>query len=170
MNVSQKCQYALRAIFELSKRAGRGPTKIGVIAEAQAIPPRFLELILNELKHAGFVESSLVAEQTRKAHRCPQLVGLRCLPLRGLERATETALCILVEILLQEDLAVNAVQLRVPEWRLLLLRHSVAEVQRLHRIVELAEPLLCVGKQAKHEGKDRRPRERPDMGLRNQSP
>lgn len=57
MNVSQKCQYALRAIFELSKRTGRDPTRIGDIAQAQAIPPRFLELILNELKHAGFVES-----------------------------------------------------------------------------------------------------------------
>ena len=58
MNVSQKCQYALRAIFELAKRVGQGPVKIAEIAEAQAIPMRFLETILGELKHGGFVEST----------------------------------------------------------------------------------------------------------------
>ncbi len=57
MNLSQKCQYAIRALFELVKREGQGPVRIGQIAEAQAIPPRFLEVILNELKHAGYVES-----------------------------------------------------------------------------------------------------------------
>lgn len=55
--VSQKCQYALRAIFELAIYYGRGPLKIAEIAKAQAIPPRFLEVILNQLKQAGFVDS-----------------------------------------------------------------------------------------------------------------
>ncbi len=55
--VSQKCQYALRAIFELAKRHGQGPVKISDIAEAQAIPTRFLEVILNQLRRAGFVQS-----------------------------------------------------------------------------------------------------------------
>jgi len=57
MNLSQKCQYALRSLLELARRAGQGPVSVGEIASAQAIPPRFLELILGELKHAGFVES-----------------------------------------------------------------------------------------------------------------
>jgi Rrf2 family protein len=57
MLVSQKCQYALRAIFELAKRNGQGPVKIAEIAEAQAIPLRFLEVILSQLKQAGFVAS-----------------------------------------------------------------------------------------------------------------
>jgi len=57
MRVSQKCQYALRAIFELAKRNGQGPVKIAEIAEIQAIPPRFLEVILSQLKQAGFVGS-----------------------------------------------------------------------------------------------------------------
>ena len=55
--VSQKCRYALRAIFELALRDSTDPVKIHDIASAQAIPPRFLEVILAELKHAGFVES-----------------------------------------------------------------------------------------------------------------
>ena len=57
MPISQKTQYAVRAVFELAKRRGTGATKIGEIAEAQAIPQRFLENILNKLKGAGFVES-----------------------------------------------------------------------------------------------------------------
>ncbi len=57
MLVSQKCQYALRAIFELARQAGQGPVKIAEIAESQAIPARFLEVILNQLKQGGFVES-----------------------------------------------------------------------------------------------------------------
>jgi Rrf2 family transcriptional regulator, cysteine metabolism repressor len=55
--VSQKCQYAVRAVFELAKRHGQGPVKISDIAAAQAIPMRFLEIIMNQLRRAGFVES-----------------------------------------------------------------------------------------------------------------
>ncbi len=57
MNLSQKCQYALRGLFELARKAGQGPVPISEIAQAQAIPNRFLELILAELKQAGYVES-----------------------------------------------------------------------------------------------------------------
>ena len=57
MLVPQKTRYALRALFELAKRYGRGPAKIAEIARAQAIPGRFLEVILPELKRGGFVDS-----------------------------------------------------------------------------------------------------------------
>lgn len=53
----KKNQYALRAIFELAKHRGKGPTKISEIAQAQAIPMRFLEVILNQLKASGLVVS-----------------------------------------------------------------------------------------------------------------
>jgi Rrf2 family protein len=43
--------------MELSKLYGRGPVRISEIADKQAIPPRFLENILNELKSSGLVES-----------------------------------------------------------------------------------------------------------------
>jgi Rrf2 family protein len=55
--ISQKCQYALRAMFELAKRGAGGPTSAGEIAAAQEIPPRFLELILAEAGRAGLVRS-----------------------------------------------------------------------------------------------------------------
>lgn len=57
MSVSQKCQYALRATLELAKRRGNGPVPATEIARTQAIPLRFLELILGELKKGGFVAS-----------------------------------------------------------------------------------------------------------------
>lgn len=57
MNLSQKCQYAIRSLLELAKSFGEGPIRISKIAEKQAIPPRFLENILNELKSTGLIES-----------------------------------------------------------------------------------------------------------------
>lgn len=47
----------MRAVFELAKRRRTGATRIAEIADAQAIPQRFLENILNQLKGGGFVES-----------------------------------------------------------------------------------------------------------------
>ncbi len=70
--LSQKCQYAVRAIFELAKHDGTSPLKIGDIAEAQAIPPRFLEVILSQLKQAGFVESRRGNEGGYRLRRQPR--------------------------------------------------------------------------------------------------
>ena len=53
----KKNQYALRAIFELAKHMDQGPVKISDIATAQSIPLRFLEVILNQLKASGIVDS-----------------------------------------------------------------------------------------------------------------
>lgn len=57
MNLSQRCQYTVRAVLELAKRYGQGPVSAAEIASRQAIPQRFLEVILNELKPTGLVES-----------------------------------------------------------------------------------------------------------------
>jgi Rrf2 family protein len=57
MLVTQKSRYGMRAVFELAKRFGEGQLKIGDIARAQAIPQRFLEGILRELKQASIVDS-----------------------------------------------------------------------------------------------------------------
>jgi Rrf2 family protein len=54
---SKKGQYALRALYELARRMDQGPTKISVIAEAQRIPRRFLEVILHHFKGSGLVVS-----------------------------------------------------------------------------------------------------------------
>ena len=55
--MSQKAKYALRALVSLA-RIERGQTMmIGDISKAQAIPKKFLEQILLELKRAGYVGS-----------------------------------------------------------------------------------------------------------------
>ena len=57
MRVSAKADYALRAAAELAAAEGKGHVKGEQIAHAQGIPPRFLENILLELRHAGLVQS-----------------------------------------------------------------------------------------------------------------
>ncbi len=57
LRTHKKEQYALRALLELAKHRGKGPQKISEIARAQAIPPRFLEVILSQLKGSGLVDS-----------------------------------------------------------------------------------------------------------------
>jgi len=55
--ISQKAKYALRALVSLA-RVTRGETRmIGEISREQAIPKKFLEQILLELKRAGYVAS-----------------------------------------------------------------------------------------------------------------
>ena len=61
MRVSAKADYAIRAAVELAA-AGDGPTKGERIAQAQEIPPNFLENILVDLRNAGIVASRRGAE------------------------------------------------------------------------------------------------------------
>ena len=61
MRVSAKVDYALRAVVELAA-APPGLVKAERLATAQEIPPKFLENILVDLKHAGLVQSQRGAE------------------------------------------------------------------------------------------------------------
>ena len=60
VRISAKADYAVRAAVELA--AGEGPVKGDRIAEAQQIPLKFLENILSDLRHAGYVQSQRGAE------------------------------------------------------------------------------------------------------------
>jgi Rrf2 family transcriptional regulator, cysteine metabolism repressor len=62
MNVSVKCEYALRAVLDLTLAPQDKPTRIADIATRQSIPQKFLETILADLKKAGFLESRRGAE------------------------------------------------------------------------------------------------------------
>jgi Rrf2 family protein len=55
--ISQKAKYALRALLVLVKAPPESSLMIGEISKAQAIPKKFLEQILLELKRAGIVMS-----------------------------------------------------------------------------------------------------------------
>jgi Rrf2 family protein len=63
VRVSAKTDYAIRAALELAAAADNDkPLKGERISTAQAIPLRFLENILMQLRHAGLVESRRGAE------------------------------------------------------------------------------------------------------------
>ncbi len=55
--ISQKAKYALRALVALCKAPPERSLMISEISRAQAIPKKFLEQILLELKRAGIVMS-----------------------------------------------------------------------------------------------------------------
>ncbi|MDQ3740239.1 MAG: Rrf2 family transcriptional regulator [Actinomycetota bacterium] len=62
MRISAKADYALRAVAELATAEGGGPVKGEQLATRQDIPPKFLENILGDLRHAGLVRSQRGAD------------------------------------------------------------------------------------------------------------
>ncbi len=57
MRISAKVDYALRAAAELAAAPEGEPMKAEALAASQDIPVKFLENILQQLRHAGLVES-----------------------------------------------------------------------------------------------------------------
>ena len=57
LRISQRCEYAIRALLELALRTGPQPVTIADVARAQSLPPKFLAAILAQLKQVGLVES-----------------------------------------------------------------------------------------------------------------
>jgi Rrf2 family protein len=55
--LSRKSKYGLKALLLLAQDAGQGPVHISTLAERDALPKKFLEAILVDLKRHGFVES-----------------------------------------------------------------------------------------------------------------
>jgi Rrf2 family transcriptional regulator, cysteine metabolism repressor len=58
MRISQKLDYACRAMAQLAKRHdGRTITRLDELAQREAVSANFLVQILNDLRRAGLVES-----------------------------------------------------------------------------------------------------------------
>lgn len=57
MKLSTRAVYGVRAMFDLAYHGGQRPLQTREIAEREAIPERFLEQILGDLKRAGLVVS-----------------------------------------------------------------------------------------------------------------
>src|SRR5687768_12668825 len=58
MRVSSRADYGVRALFELARRYGQGPTQSRDIAARQAIPEAYLHQLLGALNRAGLVRST----------------------------------------------------------------------------------------------------------------
>ena len=74
MNVSVKCEYALRAVLDLSLAQPGLPVRIADIAQRQKIPQKFLETILSDLKKQGFLQSRRGAEGGYLLARAPETI------------------------------------------------------------------------------------------------
>jgi Rrf2 family transcriptional regulator, cysteine metabolism repressor len=55
--ITTKCQYALRAVYEVARSDPGTVMTIGGIAKAQRVPQRYLEGILNQLRKGGVLEA-----------------------------------------------------------------------------------------------------------------
>jgi Rrf2 family protein len=76
VRVSAKTDYALRAVVELAATGGDAPVKGERLATSQAIPLRFLENILLQLRHAGLIESRRGADGGYKLARPADQIAL----------------------------------------------------------------------------------------------
>ncbi|WP_328371194.1 Rrf2 family transcriptional regulator [Streptomyces sp. NBC_00445] len=57
MRISARADYAIRAALQLAASPDDGPLKAEAIADAQDIPHKFLESILNDMRRGGLVLS-----------------------------------------------------------------------------------------------------------------
>ncbi|HVO79556.1 MAG TPA: Rrf2 family transcriptional regulator [Terriglobales bacterium] len=76
MKISQKGLYALQAMMMLARRYHQGAIRIRDIAYEEALPEKFLELILLEMKNARMVESVRGAKGGYRLRRPPNEVHL----------------------------------------------------------------------------------------------
>jgi Rrf2 family protein len=75
VRVSAKVDYGLRAMVELAA-APPGFVTSAELAAAQEIPPKFLENILLQLRHAGLVTSQRGAEGGHRLARAPEEISV----------------------------------------------------------------------------------------------
>jgi Rrf2 family protein len=95
--ISKKTQYGLKAMQALAWRYREGPVLIGTLAREEAIPVKFLEVILLDLKGHGLLESRLGRKGGYRLSRPPSTVTIGSIirilegPLAPLPCASETA-------------------------------------------------------------------------------
>ncbi|MBM3877569.1 MAG: Rrf2 family transcriptional regulator [Verrucomicrobia bacterium] len=76
MKLSLRGEYALRALIVLGSRYGQDVVATQTISDAQNIPKRFLEQILNDLKSGGMVESRRGVAGGYRLRRAPETITL----------------------------------------------------------------------------------------------
>ncbi|MBA3975885.1 MAG: Rrf2 family transcriptional regulator [Candidatus Solibacter sp.] len=84
MNVSVRCEYALRATLDLALADPGVPVRIADIARRQEIPQKFLETILADLKKQGFLESRRGADGGYLLPKSPDSITVGQV-IRGIE-------------------------------------------------------------------------------------
>jgi Rrf2 family protein len=73
--ITQKTRYALRSLLFLAEEQGGAPVQLGRIAETQRVPPKYLELIMLDLKKAGLVKSARGPKGGYRLSRSPEQIS-----------------------------------------------------------------------------------------------
>lgn len=74
MRLSKRCEYGIKAAVHLAQRHGAGYTQSREIAEAEALPAKFLESILLALRSASYLESKVGAGGGYRLARAPEQI------------------------------------------------------------------------------------------------
>lgn len=93
MKLTVRGEYALRALTHLGRHHGPGVRRIQEIADAENIPKRFLEQILNDLRTGGFVESRRGVAGGYRLARTPEEIPLAAI-VRHIDGALAPVGCV----------------------------------------------------------------------------
>jgi Rrf2 family protein len=95
--ISKRTQYGLKAMIALGSNYGKGPLLIATLSKQEAVPVKFLEVILLDLKTAGLLDSKKGPRGGYQLNRPPSTVTVGSIirilegPLAPLPCASETA-------------------------------------------------------------------------------
>jgi Rrf2 family protein len=73
--LTQRSRYAIRALLALAKATPGLPVPLRMIAEEARVPRKFLEIILTEMKRAGFIETTRGKSGGYRLGRAPHLIS-----------------------------------------------------------------------------------------------
>ncbi|HVM37973.1 MAG TPA: Rrf2 family transcriptional regulator [Sphingomicrobium sp.] len=73
--LTHKTRYALRSLLYLAEEKGDRPVQLASIASSQRVPPKYLELIMLDLKKAGLVKSVRGPRGGYRLGRAPQEIS-----------------------------------------------------------------------------------------------
>ena len=73
--LTQRSRYAIRALLALAKAPPGIPVPLRLIALEARVPRKFLEIILTEMKRAGFIETTRGKAGGYRLARAPHLIS-----------------------------------------------------------------------------------------------
>jgi Rrf2 family protein len=74
--LTHRAKYALKALLYLARRTDETPVGAGVIAEAEHIPLKFLEVILTQLRNHGLIISKVGKGGGHRLGKSPREIDL----------------------------------------------------------------------------------------------
>jgi Rrf2 family protein len=135
--LSRKSKYGLKALLVLAEKAGSGPVLVSELAGRDAIPKKFLEAILLELKRHGVVQSKKGKGGGYFLHRQPDAINfgevIRALdgPLAAVPCVSQTAYMTCAECVDERTCGVRIAMKEVRDATARILDHTtLADVNR----------------------------------------